>query len=110
MSKSKRQCLEEKGWKTGTVADLLGLTPEESAYVEMKLALSENAKHRRERENLTQSEMARRMGSSQSRIAKIEAGDPTVSLDLLVRYFIALGATPGDLARVIARSGKSATA
>jgi hypothetical protein len=32
----------------------------------------------------------------------MEAGDPTVSLDLLVKSLLALGASPRELARLIA--------
>ncbi len=48
--------------------------------------------------------MAKLMRSSQSRIAKIEAGDSSVSLDLLIRSLIAMGANRKDLAHIIASS------
>jgi predicted XRE-type DNA-binding protein len=101
MDMAKRQRLEKRGWKVGSVQDFLALTPEESAYIELKLTLSENIKQRRERRRLTQAEFARMLKSSQSRVAKMEAGDASVSLDLLVRSLIALGATRRDLAEVI---------
>ncbi len=101
MDKVKRQKLERKGWKIGSVQEFLALTPEESAYIELKLALSESVKERREQKRVTQVELARLLKSSQSRVAKIEAGDATVSLDLLVRSLIALGATRQELAQVI---------
>ncbi len=101
MDKNKKQKLARRGWKVGTVSEFLGLTPEESAYIELKLALSEGVKERRERQQLTQTELARLLKSSQSRVAKIESGDSTVSLDLLVRSLIALGASRKELARVI---------
>ncbi len=101
MDKTKKQKLERKGWKVGDVQEFLALTPEESAYIELKLALSESIKERREQKRLTQTELARLLKSSQSRVAKIEAGDATVSLDLLVRSLIALGATRRELAQVI---------
>ena len=41
------------------------------------------------------------MGSSQSRIAKIESGDPSVSLDLIIRALLTSGATRQELAQVI---------
>jgi transcriptional regulator with XRE-family HTH domain len=80
------------------------LTPEESAYVELKVALGSKLKELRSRKRLSQVELARRMGSSQSRVAKIEAAESSVSLDLLVRSLIALGASRKDLARAIASS------
>lgn len=84
----------------GTAAEFLALTPEESAYVELKVALGSRQKELRNRKRLSQVKLAKRIGSSQSRVAKIEAADPSVSLDLLVRSLIALEATRKDLARI----------
>ena len=102
MDKAKRKRLEAKGWRVGTAAEFLGLSAEESAYIELKVALGGKLKELRNRKRLSQVELAKRIGSSQSRVAKIEAADPSVSLDLLVRSLIALGATRKDLARAIA--------
>jgi len=102
MDKAKQKRLEAKGWKVGTTVDFLRLSPEEARYIELKLALSEHLKKRRMRKKLTQEQLAKMMSSSQSRVAKMEAGDPTVSLDLLVRSLLTLGASEKDLAKVIA--------
>jgi ribosome-binding protein aMBF1 (putative translation factor) len=101
MKKSKRARLEAQGWRVGNAGDFLELSAEESALVETKLALSESVRERRSRQGLSQAELARRLKSSQSRVAKIEAGDPSVSADLLLRALVALGATPNDVASVI---------
>ncbi len=101
MDKVKKQRLEKKGWKVGRVDEFLGLTPEEAAYIEMKLALADSIKERRLRRKLTQIDLARMLKSSQSRVAKIERGDASVSIDLLMRSLIVLGATRRDLAQVI---------
>jgi DNA-binding XRE family transcriptional regulator len=101
MNKAKQRRLEQGGWKVGSAKQLLGLTPEESAYIEMRLALSHNLRALRTRKRLTQVEAAKMLGSSQSRVAKLEAGDPSVSLDLLVRSNLALGASKKDLAKTI---------
>ncbi len=101
MDREKRQRLERKGWKIGSIQEFLKLTPEESAYNELKLALGESLKERRERKRLTQVELARLLKSSQSRVAKMESRDSSVSLDLLVRSLIALGASRQELARAI---------
>jgi DNA-binding XRE family transcriptional regulator len=107
MRKSKRERLQKKGWKVGTVEEFLGLSPEEAAYIELKLRLSENLRRRRQRSKLTQVELAKRIRSSQSRVAKMEGGDPSVSIDLLVRSLLALGASNRDLARMISSSRSS---
>jgi DNA-binding XRE family transcriptional regulator len=99
MRKTKRDRLEKKGWRVGSAQDFLGLTDEEAAYVELRLGLAASLRKRRQKENLTQTELAKRIGSSQSRVAKMERGDPSVSLDLLIRSLLALGATNRDLAK-----------
>jgi DNA-binding XRE family transcriptional regulator len=101
MDKSKQRKLERAGWKVGSTKELLGLTAEEAAYIEMRLALSRNLKELRTKKRLTQVEAAKILGSSQSRVAKLEAGDPSVSLDLLVRSNLALGASKRDLAKTL---------
>ena len=101
MDKRKKERLAKKGWKTGSVAEFLELSAEESAYIEMKLALSEKLRERRRRKKLTQAELAKAIESSQSRVAKMEAGDPTVSIDLLVKSLLALGVSKKELGRTI---------
>lgn len=105
MHASKREKLESKGWKVGNAAELLGLSPGEEAYIELRLRLSSGLKARRIGARLTQAQLADAIGSSQSRVAKMEAGDPTVSVDLLVRSLLALGASDRDLARIIVGGG-----
>lgn len=102
MRVSKSEKLAARGWKVSDATEFLSLTPEEEALVELRLKLAEGLKDRRIRKRLTQVELAKAVNSSQSRVAKMEAGDPTVSLDLLVRSLIALGASNRDLAKIIA--------
>jgi len=99
MHKLKQKRLEKMGWKVGTVNEFLDLGPQESAYVELKLALSKSLQERRRQKKLTQEQLAHLLNSSQSRVAKMEAGDPSVSVDLLVRSLIALGTSSKTLAR-----------
>ena len=99
MNKSKRKRLESRGWKAGTVQDFLGLSNEEAAYIELKLDLAKNLQRRRRTLKITQTGLAKRLKSSQSRIAKMEAGDPSVSVDLLVRSLLALGVSKQSLQR-----------
>jgi predicted XRE-type DNA-binding protein len=92
---------DDENGRFGSADEFLGLAPEEAAYIEIRLALAEHLKARRRAEQVTQLELARRMKSSQSRVAKLEDGDPSVSLDLLIRSLLALGASPEDLATYI---------
>jgi DNA-binding XRE family transcriptional regulator len=108
MKKAKRARLEAAGWKVGTVGQFLGLSDEEVAFVNLKLALARSLRSRRERKGLTQNELAELIESSQSRVAKMEAGDRTVSLDLLVRSLLAMGTTKRELARIIATPKRAA--
>ena len=109
MRKTKKDRLEKQGWKIGSVDEFLDLSPEESAYIEMKLRLSETLRRRRKRRKLSQVEFAKLIKSSQSRVAKMEGGDPSVSLDLLIRSLLALGASNRELARAISSSGSTSS-
>src|SRR5690349_22892506 len=99
MKKTKSTRLEARGWRIASTKEFLGLSPEEAALVELRLALSQALRSRRVANGLTQGELAHRLKSSQSRVAKMEAGDKTVSVDLLMRALFSLGAKPRDLAR-----------
>jgi DNA-binding XRE family transcriptional regulator len=99
VKQGKKQRLESKGWKIGSAQEFLGLSAEEEAYIEMKLALSAKLKQRRQRKRMTQAELAKLVHSSQSRVAKMEAGDPSVSIDLLVKSLLALGVSKKELGR-----------
>jgi predicted XRE-type DNA-binding protein len=101
MDKEKRARLEAHGWKVGSVEEFLGMTPEEAAYVELRLKLSDAVREYRKKKHLTQVQLAELLQSSQSRVAKVEAADESVSLDLLIRSLLALGATQQELAEVI---------
>lgn len=104
MREDKRKRLEAKGWKVGGTKEFLDLSAEEAAYIDLKLKLADGLRARRRRRRLTQVELARRVRSSQSRVAKMEAGDPSVTLDLLIRSLLALGASNRELARIISLS------
>ena len=104
MIDAKRKRLESRGWNVGDTREFLKLTDEEEAYVELRLKLADALKRQRVRRNLTQADLAKTMKSSQSRVAKMEAGDASVSLDLLVRSLLAIGTSSKELAKVIAGS------
>ena len=101
MNTDKLKRLKAAGWKVGGAKDFLRLSDEEAMLVELKLSLIKAIRQAREKHGLSQIDLAQRMGSSQSRVAKIEAGDPSVSLDLIVRALIATGASRRDLQRVL---------
>lgn len=102
MHESKKEKLKAAGWRVGSAGDFLGLNPEEAAFVELKLALAHYLRELRTKNRWTQIEVARRLKSSQSRVAKMEVADSSVSVDLLVRSLLVLGASRRELGRVIA--------
>ena len=95
------QSFAQKGWKSGSAEEFLELSAEEAAYVELKVTLSRKLKARRIEKKLNQTQLARLISSSQSRIAKMEAGDPSVSIDLLVKSLLALGISRRELGESI---------
>lgn len=102
MNKDLKERLEKRGWTLGNAEDFLELGPDEVAMVETRLTIAAAVRQLRAEQSLTQAQVAGKLGSSQSRVARVEAADDSVALDLLVRTFFALGATRQDLARVIA--------
>src|SRR6516225_2819620 len=101
MRVSKRKRLESRGWRVGDTGEFLNLSDEESAYIELRLKLAQGLRARRSSQGLTQSDLAKAIRSSQSRVAKMEAGDPTVSIDLLVKSLLRLGASNREVAQII---------
>ncbi len=99
---SKKKSLEESGWKIGSADEFLDLSADESAYIDLKRRLSQSLRKRRTEKKVSQQQLASLIKSSQSRVAKMEAGDPTVSIDILVKTLLALGASDRDLAKAIA--------
>lgn len=108
MKAAKRKKLESGGWKVGSAADFLDLSDEEFSYIELKLKLANRLKEARAQHRLTQKEFARQIDSSQSRVAKMETGDRSVSLDLLIKSLLALGVTNNDIAKAITGSKSKA--
>lgn len=108
MNPAKKRRLGSAGWRAGSTEEFLGLSPEESELVEMKLALGQVLRRYRTRRRLTQKALAIRLGSSQSRVAKLETGFRGVTLDLLFRALFAAGATTDDIAREIRRKKRRA--
>jgi ribosome-binding protein aMBF1 (putative translation factor) len=101
MNSATRRRLESRGWKVGDAADFLGLTPEEERLVELRLALCLAVKAKRRSKRILQEELAAKLKTSQSRIAKLEACDPHVSTDMMLNAFFALGGSLNDASRVI---------
>ena len=104
MDKATKAKLETAGWRTGSTQHFLELTDAEAAFIELKLALAADLRARRLEKHWNQTQVARLIGSSQSRVAKMEAADPSVSIDLLIRALLRLGAERRDVADALAAS------
>jgi len=109
MDRVKRRRLEEAGWQVGSAADFLGLTDEETVYINLRVRLADALKARRRAAKLSQKAFATAMRSSQSRIAKAENNNHTVSLDLLIRSLIALGVSLEELGRILGVNQRDAS-
>jgi ribosome-binding protein aMBF1 (putative translation factor) len=110
MKQARRKRLESAGWKVGSVQDFLDLSDQEAAFVEVKAALGAFLRRYRTKHGWSQTALAQRIGSSQSRVAKMEAGDRSVSLDLQVRALLAVGASPKELGKAFTATVARASA
>lgn len=110
MNKKTREKLKSAGWKVGSVSEFLGHSKDDDTFVELKVALAKALRRRREQGGLTQTQVAKLVGSSQPRVAFMEASESSVSIDLLIRTLLAMGASLGDLAGVIRSAGRRSAA
>jgi len=110
MRAGKRRRLGRAGWRVGDAGDFLELSPEERRYIDLKLALAEGLRRRRQRLGLTQREVASRFKSSQSRVAKMEAAHQSVSTDLLLKSLFRLGANTNEVARLVSLKARTRAA
>ena len=97
MDTEKQARLEAKGWKFGDAAEFLGLSPEEQAIIDMRLALAQNLRDERISQGIQQAELAIKVKTTQNRVSLMENGDKSISLDKLFAANIALGVQPIDL-------------
>ena len=102
MDRQKRKQLEEAGWKIGSAGDFLGLTGEEERLIDLRIALVQRVRVARLSAAMTQADLAGAIGSSQSRVAKLEAGEPNVSIDLIMKALLALGLSNKEIGKSIA--------
>jgi len=109
MDPNKRKRLEGAGWKAGSTEEFLGLSPAEAALVELRLRFSDELRQRRRQLGMSQAKFAKSLQSSQSRVAKMEANDATVSIDLMVRSLIGSGLTLQDLSDVLEEKDEAAS-
>jgi ribosome-binding protein aMBF1 (putative translation factor) len=91
----------KNGWVEGSVQEFLGLSDADMEYIETKRALATYLREQRKKQHLSQTELATRLETSQSRVAKMESGDPTVSVDLLLQALYRIGTKRRQLAALL---------
>ena len=101
MDSQKQNRLKKAGWKVSDTKEFLGLTEEESTYIEMKLDMATLLKTERTKAGLTQSELAKKLHTSQPRVAKMENGDPSVTLDLIMKGLLSLQLQRTEIGKAI---------
>ena len=94
MDAKKKRKLQKMGGRVTTVAEFLGLSEPEQAIIELRLELAAAVRKRRTAARMTQAALAKAMGSSQARVAKMEGGDPQASIESLIRALAVLGVKP----------------
>jgi|SRR5580658_918558 DNA-binding XRE family transcriptional regulator len=99
MKNSKRKKLERAGFKVGTVQEFLNLSDEEMALIDLKVHLVKLLRSARANAGISQEGLAKLIGSSQSRIAKMEGGDYNISLDLICKALFALKISPREIGK-----------
>jgi predicted XRE-type DNA-binding protein len=109
MNKAKKKRLATAGWKTGDVSEFLGLSLQERQFIEIKLAFATAFKEQRKARKLTQKQVADIIHSSQSRVARLEAADPSVSVDLMLQSLLALDIPILDIAKTLSAVPKPTT-
>lgn len=97
MNERERKALEAAGFRIGDAEDFLELTDEERRLVELRVAVSRAVRSRRKEQGLTQGQVAKRLKTSQPRVAMLEAGASAVSLDAMFEALFALGGGLEDL-------------
>ena len=101
MKPSKQRKLEASGWKVGSSSDFLELSDAEEMLVNIKLSLANKVKELRKKRKITQQQFAKLLGSSQSRIAKLEKADRSVSVELLMRSLVTLGVSRSQIGKIV---------
>ena len=89
----------KSGWVEGSVQDFLDLSDADMEFIETRRTLARQVRTLRQEQGLTQTALAARLKTSQSRVAKMEAADATVSVDLLLQTLFRLGMKRRQLAK-----------
>jgi predicted XRE-type DNA-binding protein len=101
---TKRKKLEAKGYKVTDSAEWLGLSREEAQIVDMRVALAQELERVRKAKGITQAELAKRVGTKQSGVARMLNNPDTSTMDNLIKALIALGEPISKIAACLSRA------
>ena len=91
----------QNGWVEGSVQDFLELSVADVEYIETRRALAHRLREERRKKHLTQTQLAATLKTSQSRVAKMEHADPTVTVDLILQALFQVGLNRKDIAAAV---------
>ncbi len=91
MTEAKKKILAENGYRVTDSAEWLGLSREESQLIDMRVALAQELERVRKAKGMTQAELAKRIGTKQSGVARMINTPEASTMDNLVKSLIALG-------------------
>ncbi len=88
----------KNGWVEGSAQDFLDLSAADMEYIETRRALAHRLREERRKKHLTQAQLAATLKTSQSRVAKMEHADRSVTVDLLLQSLFQMGLKRKDVA------------
>ena len=94
-----KKLMQEAGFESGSVGELLGLSEAQETLVETKVRLTELLREERRARGWSQNRLAQAMEKKQQVVARIEMAHRSVSLDLLLRALFTMGVKPSRVAR-----------
>ncbi len=88
-------------WVETDVQELLDLSAQDLVIVEFRAALALALQQARKRQKLTQETAAKTIGTSQAQVARMEAGQSSITIDRLIKALIALGVSRPTIVKAL---------
>ena len=100
MNNNAQERLAATGWVETTVAEFLGLSPEEEALVDTGLLLSQLVRETRVARGWSTEQLGQKIGVSAERISELETA-PGTRFELLFQALYAMNVAPREIAATI---------
>ena len=94
-----KKLMQEAGFESGSVGELLGLSEAQETLVEIKVRLTQLLREERRARGWSQNRLAQAMGKKQQVVARTEMAHRSVTLDLLLRALLTIGVKMSRIAR-----------